>query len=115
MWNFLDRNGFSFVKIAQAAEPERPDVAVHRPNWLDGQPVPDPDKLVFIDETGASTMKARLRGRAEGHALSRNCSPWPLEDNRRHGRRKSFRYAMFRSEPTSSQIAPYVTPNKIGT
>jgi transposase len=32
--------------------------------WFDGQLDLDPEKLVFIDETGASTKMARLRGRA---------------------------------------------------
>lgn len=35
-----------------------------REAWFDGQPDLDPAKLVFIDETGASTKMARLRGRA---------------------------------------------------
>ncbi len=32
--------------------------------WFKGQLDLDPDRLVFIDETGASTKMARLRGRA---------------------------------------------------
>lgn len=32
--------------------------------WFDLQPDLDPERLVFIDETGASTKMARLRGRA---------------------------------------------------
>jgi len=32
--------------------------------WFDGQPDLDPERLVFIDETGASTKMARLHGRA---------------------------------------------------
>ena len=32
--------------------------------WFDLQPDLDPEKLVFIDETGASTEMARLHGRA---------------------------------------------------
>ena len=35
-----------------------------RQAWFEGQPDLDPEKLVFIDETGASTKMARLRGRA---------------------------------------------------
>lgn len=30
--------------------------------WFDGQTDLDPDKLIFIDETGANTKMARLRG-----------------------------------------------------
>ncbi len=33
--------------------------------WFAAQPELDPEKLVFIDETGASTKMARLRGRAK--------------------------------------------------
>ena len=33
--------------------------------WFDGQPDLDPAKLIFIDETSASTKMARLRGRAK--------------------------------------------------
>ena len=32
--------------------------------WFEAQPDLDPDRLVFIDETGTSTKMARLRGRA---------------------------------------------------
>jgi hypothetical protein len=32
--------------------------------WADGQTKLDPERLVFIDETGTSTNMARLRGRA---------------------------------------------------
>jgi hypothetical protein len=40
-------------------------VAERRQAWFDSQPDLDPDQLVFIDETGASTKMARLRGRAK--------------------------------------------------
>ena len=36
-----------------------------REAWLEGQLDLDPAKLIFIDETGASTKMARLRGRAK--------------------------------------------------
>ena len=35
-----------------------------RRTWFDGQTDLHPEKLVFIDETGATTKMARLRGRA---------------------------------------------------
>lgn len=35
-----------------------------REAWFEGQLDLDPERLVFIDETGASTKMARLRGRA---------------------------------------------------
>jgi transposase len=37
---------------------------VRRQAWFDAQPDLDPERLVFIDETGASTKMTRLRGRA---------------------------------------------------
>jgi hypothetical protein len=52
------------IKTAHAAEQERPDVAARRQAWFAAQPDLDPQRLVFIDETGASTKMARLRGRA---------------------------------------------------
>jgi transposase len=51
-------------KSAHAAEQDRPDVLSRRRAWFKGQLDLDPDRLVFIDETGASTKMARLRGRA---------------------------------------------------
>lgn len=35
-----------------------------RQAWFDGQPDLDPERLIFIDESGATTKMARLRGRA---------------------------------------------------
>src|SRR5271156_2145198 len=52
-------------KTAHASEQERPDVAARRKAWFNAQPDLDPERLVFIDETGASTKMARLRGRAK--------------------------------------------------
>ena len=52
------------IKTAHAAEQKRPDVAARRQAWFAAQPDLDPQRLVFIDETGASTKMARLRGRA---------------------------------------------------
>ena len=51
-------------KSVRAAEQDRPDVAAARMAWADGQTKLDPERLVFIDETGTSTNMARLRGRA---------------------------------------------------
>jgi transposase len=39
-------------------------VARRRQDWFDGQPDLDPERLIFIDESGATTKMARLRGRA---------------------------------------------------
>ncbi|HEU4956355.1 MAG TPA: IS630 family transposase [Sphingomicrobium sp.] len=64
VWRFFDRHGISLKKSVRAAEQDRPDVAAARMAWADGQTKLDPERLVFIDETGTSTNMARLRGRA---------------------------------------------------
>jgi transposase len=49
-------------KSAHAEEQQRPDVLRRRRDWFAGQLDLDPTRLVFIDETGASTNMARARG-----------------------------------------------------
>ena len=74
-------------KTAHAAEQERPDVAARRWAWFESQPDLDPRRLVFIDETGASTKMARLRGRSKRGQRCRGRGPtWTLEDNHLHRR-----------------------------
>ena len=51
-------------KTAHASEQHRPDVARRRQAWFEAQPDLDPERLVFIDETGASTKMARRYGRS---------------------------------------------------
>ncbi|WP_370468309.1 IS630 family transposase [Parvularcula maris] len=65
IWYWLERRGITGQKkTAHAAEQEREDVRLKRRFWFDAQADLDPDRLVFIDETSASTKMARLRGRA---------------------------------------------------
>ncbi|MBL4557215.1 MAG: IS630 family transposase [Rhodobacteraceae bacterium] len=64
IWYWLDRRGITFKKNRARAEQDRPDIKARRQAWFRGQPSLDPERLVFIDETGASTKMARLRGRA---------------------------------------------------
>ncbi|WP_264598407.1 IS630 family transposase [Rhodoblastus acidophilus] len=65
LWTFLDRCGLTFKKkTAHASEQSRPDILKRREDWLEGQLDLDPQRLVFIDETWASTNMARTRGRA---------------------------------------------------
>jgi transposase len=52
-------------KTAHASEQQREDVKAAREAWFEGQLDLDPRRLIFIDETGASTKMARLRGRAK--------------------------------------------------
>lgn len=51
-------------KTAHAAEQQRADVLRRRQAWFDAQPDLEPERLVFIDETGASTKMARRYGRS---------------------------------------------------
>ena len=51
-------------KTGHAQEQDRPDVLSAREAWFDGQLDLDPETLVFVDETGASTKMARRHGRA---------------------------------------------------
>jgi transposase len=60
----------------RAAEQERPDVAEARLRWMSDQPRLDPAKLVFVDETGASTKMARLYGRAKRGRRGGGRIPW---------------------------------------
>jgi transposase len=54
----------------RASEQDRPDVKAKREEWKVGQPSLDPDKLVFVDETWASTNMHRTHGRcAKGERL----------------------------------------------
>ena len=49
-------------KTSHASEQDRPDVAAERAAWKASQPEIDIHRLVFIDETGASTKMARRYG-----------------------------------------------------
>ena len=51
-------------KTAHASEQARPDVLSRRESWFEDQLDLDPERLVFIDETWASTNMARRYGRA---------------------------------------------------
>jgi len=51
-------------KTGHAAEQDRPDVLSRRQAWFESQPDLDPERLVFVDETGASTKMSRRHGRA---------------------------------------------------
>jgi transposase len=51
-------------KTAHASEQGRPDVLKRRRDWFEEQLDLEPERLVFIDETWASTKMARPRGRA---------------------------------------------------
>jgi transposase len=63
IWAFLDAAGQTFKKKSlHASEQERPDVQEKREAWFEGQLDLDPNKLVFVDETWATTNMAPLYG-----------------------------------------------------
>nr|WP_156348770.1 IS630 family transposase [Sphingomonas sp. Leaf230] len=65
IWRFFARRGITpQKKTAHATEQDRPDILTRREEWFDGQLDLDPEQLVFIDETWASTNMARRYGRA---------------------------------------------------
>jgi transposase len=59
VWRLLDRHGMTFKKTARASEQQRADVLQHRQAWFDRQPNLEVERLVFIDETGASGAALR--------------------------------------------------------
>ncbi len=64
LWRFFARHGITRKKRpATPSEQDRPDVLKRREEWFEGQLDLDPDRLVFIDETWASTNMARRHGR----------------------------------------------------
>jgi hypothetical protein len=50
-------------KSLRASEQARPDVQAQRNAWQSEQTTFDPDHLVFLDETGATTKMTRTHGR----------------------------------------------------
>jgi hypothetical protein len=64
VWRFFARHDLTFKKSLHAAEQQRPDVARARRRWRREQFMFDPARLVFIDETAASTDMVRLLARA---------------------------------------------------
>lgn len=64
MWHTLARLGLTLKKSLRAAKQDRPDIAEARQAWAALQPKLDIAKLIFLDETWATTNMARTRGRA---------------------------------------------------
>jgi transposase len=59
IWGLLDQAEQTFKKKSvHASEQDRPDVVEKRQAWFEGQLDLDPSKLVFIDETWATTNMA---------------------------------------------------------
>jgi len=63
---WLIRAGYRFKKTLRASEQDRPDIRKAREEWAQTrQPRMrlEPDRLVFLDETGTTTKMTGLRGR----------------------------------------------------
>src|SRR6202158_2240226 len=63
-------------KSQRAAEQDRPDVAQARDEWRASQGELNPQRLVFIDETGAATDMARRYGRCPRGQRLVSSVPW---------------------------------------
>ena len=70
LWQRLDKLGLSFKKTLHASEQERADVIAKRRWWRQQQARWNPQRLVFVDETGLNTTMTRRYGRA---MRSRRC------------------------------------------
>lgn len=64
MWETLARLGLTLKKRLRAAEQDRPDITEAREARAELQRKLDPAKLIFLDETWATTNMARTLGRA---------------------------------------------------
>ncbi len=56
--------GLTYKKTLRASEQDRDDIVKARRQWRRRQNRFDPNRLVFLDESGAQTNMTRLRGRA---------------------------------------------------
>ncbi|MDG3005487.1 IS630 family transposase [Paludisphaera sp. Pla2] len=64
LWRAFHALGLTYKKVLKAAEQDRPDVPEARRRWREAMPGLDSARLVFVDETWASTDMTRTRGRA---------------------------------------------------
>src|SRR3546814_16523323 len=62
MWKSAKRLGLSFHKSLARGRAGSADVAARRELWRTAQPFIDPEDLVFLDETGATTQMPRVIG-----------------------------------------------------
>ena len=90
-------------KTARASEQDRPDVLKRRRAWFEGQLDLDPERLVFIDETWASTNMARTHGRCRRGERLRVGIP--------HGHWKTTTFVA--GLTTRGMIAPFVLDGPI--
>jgi len=90
-------------KSAHASEQSRPDILKRREAWFEGQFDLDPQRLVFIDETWASTKMARAMGRAPRGQRLRMSVP--------HGHWKTTTFVA--GLRTAGMVAPFVIDGPI--
>ncbi len=67
---------YSYKITQRAAEQDRADVARKREHWTQWQSWLKPERLVFVDETGAKKNLARLRGGCRRGARLLTAVPW---------------------------------------
>jgi transposase len=63
LWRFVAARDQLHKKTGQASEQDRDDVQAAWLAWFEAPPDRDPERRVFVDETGLNTKMARLRGR----------------------------------------------------
>jgi hypothetical protein len=82
LWRFFDRRRITFKKRRRMPL-QRCDVKAAREAWFEGQLDLDPVRLIFIDETSASTKMARLSGglqkESAGLRIGGLAAPWVLD------------------------------------
>src|SRR4029077_17294689 len=68
-------------KSLRAAEQDRADIAEAREEWRSSQPDLNPERLVFLDETGANKYGQALWPGAPWSTPFRACALRPLDDD----------------------------------
>jgi transposase len=95
--------GLAQKKTAHASEQDRPDILKRRRAWFEGQLDLDPERLVLIDETWASTSMARRHGRCRRGERLRSGVP--------HGHWKTT--TLVAGLRRSGMVAPWVLDGSI--
>lgn len=103
LWRFFDRRGYTRKKTAHAAEQQRPDILSRREAWFEGQLDLDPEHLVFVDESWASTNMARRYGRCSRGERLRMAVP--------HGHWKTT--TLIAGMRSSGVVAPFVIDSPV--
>jgi hypothetical protein len=68
-------------KTAHASEQDRPDIVKRREDWFEDNSTFDPQRLVFIDETWATTNMARRTAGAARPTAAHERAAWSLEND----------------------------------